>query len=81
MELFEYIWKSKLSANKLARQLDCNANTLGNIKCGRSSAGLLMALKLEKLSEGQITLADLLSPEDKEKYEKWLASYSPERYK
>ena len=73
MELFEYIWKSKTSANKLARALDCNANTLGNIKTKKSSPGLLMALKLQKISEGQITLTDLLSDEDKEKWEKWIA--------
>ena len=73
MELFEYIWKAKTTATEIAKEMDCSPNSLGNIKTRKSSPGLLMALKLQKISEGQITLTDLLSDEDKEKWEKWIA--------
>jgi len=81
MELYQFIWKRKITSKTLADELECSPNAIGNLKNRKSSPSLLTALKMEKYSEGQLVLTDLLSNDDAEKYKKWLASYSKEEYK
>jgi len=73
MNLDEYIWRSKLSATDIAKKIDCSPNTLGKIKRRESTAGLVIAMKLADISEGQIAMSDLLSEQDAKAYENWIS--------
>jgi hypothetical protein len=72
MDLDEYLWRNRVTIRDLAIKIGCTENTLLKIKHRRGSAGLLIAIKIVKCSDGQIALEQLLSKKDVEKYEKWL---------
>ena len=77
MNLDEYMWRNKLSASRVARDIDCSTNTLGKIRRRESSTGLLLAIKLIKISDGQITIEELLSEKGEKQFKEWIGEKTP----
>lgn len=72
MELFEFMYKRKLAGYKIAKRIGVTANTIVALKTRKTSCPLMTALKLNRLSNGQITLEEMLSREKQIEFEKWI---------
>ena len=60
MHLKKYLHEQKIRYREFAEKLGINEQTVKNIVAGTTRPGLLLALKIEKLTEGQITPSQLV---------------------
>lgn len=72
MELFEYLYRSKMKKKDLADILGITKGSVSGLNQRKHSCNLLTAAKIIHMSEGLITLEDLMTYEDLENYQKWL---------
>ena len=72
MDLDEYIWRYKTTGVEIARKAGCSTNTIVAMKGRKHSPGLLLALKIDEITDGKVSLDSLLSKGDYEKLNKWL---------
>lgn len=59
MNLREYLFKNKMTASEMARKLGINANYFRLIKNKRMRPGYELALKMELLTGGEVTISEL----------------------
>lgn len=74
MDIRQFLFEERRTSRWLSVSIDCTENAILKYKNGTGSPSLLNALKLLKITDGKVTLEELLSDKDKEEYEKWLAS-------
>lgn len=74
MDIDEYLWRSRRTVRSLAIQVDTTDNSILKYKHKRGTPRLLMAMKIVKASEGQITLEELLTEEERKDLENFLPS-------
>lgn len=65
MQLREYLDKIKATYQDMADKLGIHPQSLKNIACGRRSPGLKLSLKIEELTNGEVTPRELAEPFEK----------------
>jgi len=70
MELYQYIFKNNITQKNLAKDLGVSPLTVHFIVRRKSSPSLKVALALEKLTKGKVSLEELLSESDLKDYSK-----------
>lgn len=60
MNLKKYLREKKIRYREFAEQLGINEQSLKNIIAGTSRPGLMLALKIEKLTNGEVTPLQLV---------------------
>lgn len=70
MKLKEYLRIQKIRYRTFAEELGVAEQSLKNMVAGTSRPGLLLALKIEKLTKGQVTPQQLAEDFEKAKEEK-----------
>ncbi|MBS0656123.1 MAG: helix-turn-helix transcriptional regulator [Verrucomicrobia bacterium] len=60
MDLREYLDKKKITYGAFAETLGVHEQTIKNIACGIRKPGLKLALRIEELSEGNVTPRELI---------------------
>jgi DNA-binding transcriptional regulator YdaS (Cro superfamily) len=73
MNLKEYLFRNRLFAAEMARQLGINGNYFRLVVRGEARPGFELCLKIEMLTGGQVKLQDL---RDDKKYPEILSSTS-----
>lgn len=61
MELWEYKMRSKCTYQELADKVGCSSNHLNQIAVKRFRPGKTLAKMIEKMTNGQVTVEELLS--------------------
>lgn len=79
MDLDEYIWMKRLKSIDIARKADFSPNALCKMRKKKGSPSLLAAIKLCILSEGEITMEELLSERDAELFKIWSSHINGEQ--
>ena len=72
MELFEYLYRSKMKKKDLADIIGITKGSMSGLNQRKHSCSLLTAAKLIHISEGLMTLEDLMTEDDFQNYQKWL---------
>ena len=65
MKLDEYLFKSKKTQTKMARELGVNRQHFNTLVRGHSKPSLKLAKKIQDATGGQVTAMELLFPEEK----------------
>ena len=73
MDIDIYVWQKRTTLTALAKKLGVSMTCMSGLKRKVTSPHLLMAAKLLRLSDGQITLEELLTDSDIKKLNKWCA--------
>ena len=67
MNLRKYLRDRRIRYREFAEKLGINEQSLKNIVAGTRRPGLLLALKIEKLTDGQVTPSQLAADFDETK--------------
>lgn len=67
MELDEWLWKNRIKRIRMARDLGLHTNTIFTAARRIRTPSLFTALAIEKYTDGQVQLTELLSHKDQEK--------------
>jgi transcriptional regulator with XRE-family HTH domain len=59
MRLRKYLKEKQILYREFAEKLGINEQSVKNIACGTQRPGLILALKIEKLTEGEVTALHL----------------------
>lgn len=70
MDLNYWLFRNKIKKSKMAEDMGMHVQTIFLVISGRSTPSLFTALAIEKYTKGEVTLFDILSSKDKEKYKK-----------
>lgn len=73
MELDEWLWRNKCTQRKMAKAIGVHTQTLFNMIKKNRTPTLFTALAIQKFTNGQVTLEELLSVEDTENLKKILS--------
>lgn len=73
MELWEYKMRSRCTYRELADKIGCSSNHLNQIAVKRFRPGKTLAKMIEKITDGQVTVEELLSGYTQAKSERELA--------
>lgn len=63
MELREYLFRNRVEVKQLAQELDYCRHHLSNIVNKKSFASHRLAKEIEKITNGQVTIPELINPE------------------
>lgn len=74
MDIDEYLWRNRRTVRDFAIKLGITENSVLKYKHKRGAPKLLIALKIVKESNGQITIEELLPPKELEELKKWVPS-------
>lgn len=74
MDIDTFLWQKRMTMREFAIMVGVTEVSIQKYKQRKNSPNLLIALKIVKASEGEITLHELLKKEDVEAYEKWVQS-------
>ena len=69
MDIDEYIWRNRISCRQFARDLDMGSAALNRLKNFKQYPTLATALKVVKHTKGEITIRELIHPDDRAQYE------------
>lgn len=75
MDLDEYCWKKKKRLVDLAKKIGTTPATLSNIKTKKTMPSLLVAIKLNEITHGEVDFHSLLTIKGKEELNKWRSQY------
>ena len=70
MDLKEYLWRNQRTLSSLAEEVGVSENSLIHYKLRRRTPNLLLALKIVKATDSQVTLYELLSKKDADEFQK-----------
>lgn len=76
MNLRKYLHENNIRYRAFAEKLGITEQSLKNLAAGATRPGLLLALKIEKLTEGKVTPELLIEDFNKTKQKKITLSYS-----
>ena len=62
MELREYLFKHRKTQTEMAKQLGVSTNHLSQIVRNERRPSIELAIKIEKLTEGEVTKEELIFP-------------------
>ena len=65
MNINDFLKKYKISCNKLAQKLDMHPNHIWMVANGKRNASLELAMKIEAISNGEVTVAEIRPPSTK----------------
>lgn len=71
MNIKEFMEKFNFTEYKLKDLLDCSRASIYSYKIRDQSPALMRALQLQYLSNQELSINDMLSVKDKEKFERW----------
>ncbi len=71
MDLDEYMWRHKRTLREFSKTVGCTTVTLCRIKHRTQTPRMPLAMKIERETEGQVSLQEMVSKRDTEKLEKW----------
>lgn len=72
MELDEWLWRNKMTCSKLAEYIDVTGPTIQCLRHKKNSPSMLIALKIYTFTGGEVSLMDMFTERDKNKFEIWL---------
>jgi len=70
MTIAEFLKKTKIDHNDLARMIGASPSSVKFWELGVGSPGLYYALKLKQITKSKVGFDEMLSTTDKERYEK-----------
>ena len=71
MNLGDFIFMTGITQRTLAKLLNCSHITVALIKAGKQSPNLLKTAKLLYLSDNKLTMEELMTESDQEKFQEW----------
>ena len=74
MKFAEFLHLTQQKYFHLCHKLECSQGALYAIKSGKTTPNALLALKILEISNGQVSLIDLLSEKDRKKFDDWRES-------
>lgn len=67
MDLREYLFRNRLTVKEFSEALDCSRTHLTELMHGRRKSGKRLANDIEKLTEGQVTVAEIMATQPVER--------------
>lgn len=61
MDLREYLFRKRMTVTDFAKQINYNPDYVGFIARKQKRAGMKLAKLIEKATDGQVTIAELMS--------------------
>jgi len=71
MDVDIYVWQKRTTLKKMSEKIGVSMTCMSGLKRKVTSPHLLVAIKLIKESEGEISMEELLTDADKKKLKLW----------
>jgi len=62
MDLREYVFRKRTTYDELCKKVGCSRNHLNRVGTGGKIPSLVLAKVIEMVTEGEVTVAELLNP-------------------